>query len=129
MLEYADYNFYTLAYHGTVIGPCEWPAAVREATAFVDDLTFRRLHRHRPSYELPDEVRMAVCATAEIVARYNAGQQQRIAGVASESVGNHSVTYMTADVQLAEKRRGMLQAASLYLPLSHPLRYAGVDRC
>lgn len=125
----ADYEFYVISYAGTLITEADWPAAVREASAFVDDLTYRRLHRQLSSYQLPDEVRMAVCAVAEAVARYNAGQVLRIAGVSSETVGAHSVTYATADAQLAEKRRSMRQAAELYLPLSHPLRYAGVDRC
>ena len=125
----ADYEFYVISYAGTLITEADWPAAVREASAFVDDLTYRRLHWQLSSYQLPDEVRMAVCAVAEAVARYNAGQMLRIAGVSSETVGAHSVTYATADAQLAEKRRSMRLAADLYLPLSHPLRYAGVDRC
>ena len=125
----ADYEFYVISYAGTLISEADWPAAVREASAFVDDLTYRRLHRQLSSYQLPDEVRMAVCAVAEAVARYNAGQSLHIAGVTAETVGSHSVTYTAAEVLQKEKRCSMRQAAELYLPLSHPLRYAGVDRC
>lgn len=69
---------------------------------------------------------MAVCAAAEVVERYQTALTQQAAGITSESVGGQSVTYRSSTELEAGKRAQIGQAASLYLPLSHPLRYAGV---
>ena len=127
MLTLADYKFYTETYGGTLVDENAWPAAIREASAFVNNLTYGRLSR-QPAEDIPEEAKLAACAAAEAAARCLAAAAERTVGVASESVGGHSVSYTGEDL-LTEKRRGMLQTASLYLPLSHPLRYAGVERC
>ena len=75
---------------------------------------------------MTEEVQMAVCAAADVVERYQAAAAQSAAGIASESVGGQSVSYRSGTEQAAGKRSEIQQAASLYLPLSHPLRYAGV---
>ena len=121
---YADYEFYTATYGGNQIEEADWTRTAREASAYIDQLTFGRLQGHPE--RVTEEVQMAVCAAAEVVGRYQAAVTQNAAGVASESVGGQSVTYQSSAELEAGKRAEIGQAASLYLPLFHPLRYAGV---
>lgn len=121
---YADYEFYTTTYGGDQIKEADWTRTAREASAYIDQLTFGRLQGHPE--RVTEEVQMAVCAAAEVVGRYQAAAAQSAAGIASESVGGQSVSYRSGTEQAAGKRSEIQQAASLYLPLSHPLRYAGV---
>lgn len=121
---YADYEFYTVTYGGRQIEEADWTRTAREASAYIDQLTFGRLQSHPE--RVTEEVQMAVCAAAEVAERYRAATTQSAAGIASESVGGQSVTYQSSTELEAGKRTEIGQAASLYLPLSHPLRYAGV---
>ena len=61
---YAPYSYYYEVYHGSQLTPDQWPAAAREAEAYIDLLTFGRLKNGAP---VTDEVQMAVCAVAEVV--------------------------------------------------------------
>lgn len=121
---YADYEFYTATYGGDQIKEADWARTAREASAYIDQLTFGRLQGHPE--RVTEEVQMAVCAAAEVAERYRAATTQSAAGIASESVGGQSVAYRSSTELEAGKRAEIGQAASLYLPLSHPLRYAGV---
>lgn len=121
---YADYEFYTATYGGDQIKEADWTRTAREASAYIDQLTFGRLQGHPE--RVTKEVQMAVCAAAEVVGRYQVALSQHAAGIASESVGGQSISYRSGTEQAAGKRAEINQAASLYLPLSHPLRYAGV---
>lgn len=121
---YADYEFYTATYGGDQIKEADWTKTAREASAYLDQLTFGRLQGHPE--RVTEEVKMAVCAAADVVGRYGAAAVSSAPGIASESVGGQSVTYRSSSEQEAGKRAELYHAASLYLPLSHPLRYAGV---
>ena len=124
---YADYEFYTATYGGDQIKEADWARTAREASAYIDQLTFGRLQGHPE--RVTEEVQMAVCAAAEVAERYRAATTQSAAGIASESVGGQSVTYRNSTELEAGKQSEIWQAVSLYLPLSHPLRYAGVCPC
>lgn len=124
---YADYEFYTVTYGGDQIKEADWTRTAREASAYIDQLTFGRLQGHPE--RVTEEVQMAVCAAAEVAERYHAALTQSAAGIASESVGGQSVTYRNSTELEAGKQSEIWQAVSLYLPLSHPLRYAGVCPC
>lgn len=121
---YSDYEFYTSTYGGNQIGEADWGRTAREASAYIDQLTFGRLQGHPE--RVTEEVQMAVCALAEVVGRYDVALIQSADGIASESVGGQSVVYRSRTELETAKRAEIGQAASLYLPLSHPLRYAGV---
>lgn len=121
---YADYEFYTVTYGGRQIEEADWTRTAREASAYIDQMTFGRLQGYPE--RVTEEVQMAVCAVAEVVGRYQAAVTQNAAGIASESVGGQSVNYRSSSELETGKRAEIGQAASLYLPLSHPLRYAGV---
>ena len=124
---YADYEFYTVTYGGDQSKAADWARPAREASAYIDQLTFGRLQGHPE--RVTEEVQMAVCAAAEVAERYRAATTQSAAGIASESVGGQSVTYRNSTELEAGKQSEIWQAVSLYLPLSHPLRYAGVCPC
>lgn len=125
---YATYEDYTGAYCGQSIPAEDWLRLERKAAAYVDEITYGRLkHGHDPP---PKEVRLAVCAVAEIVQEEEAAVKatRQNAGVKSFSNDGYSEALANAsDVRkqyAAEKRK----AAGIYLPLSHPLRYAGVNQ-
>lgn len=123
---YATYEEYTNLYGGKAISAADWPRLEREAEAYIDSLTFSRL-KHGPDPP-PEEARLAVCAVAEVVAEEEAAVKaaRQNAGVKSFSNDGYSETLEgPSDVRkqyAVEKRAAM----GIYLPLSHPLRYAGV---
>ncbi len=123
---YADYVFYVEAYGGENIPPLDWPRISRHADAYLDRLTYNRL---RNGAVVTDAVRMAVCAVAEVMHRYEETQTANPAGIKSESVGGQSVTYEDAISSAARYDADLMGAADLWLPRTDPLRYAGVYGC
>lgn len=123
-MPYASYEDYIMVFQGERIPQEAFPAAVREASAYVDRVTYGRL---KTMEAVPAAVCMAVCAAAEAVWDGQTIRAAHPAGVASETVGSHSVTYTDPGALQAHTTAAMASAVDLYLPLSHPLRYAGVD--
>ena len=124
---YADYAYYTGTYCGSLLTEEQWPAASRAADAYIDRITFDRLQRGAP---VDDAVRMAACALAEVAARYHTAQANRPPGLAGFTTDGYSETYAgNASDLAAQQQTEMAAAVDLYLPRSHPLRYAGGDRC
>lgn len=120
---YTDYRFYYEVYKGNQLTMEQWPAAAREAEAYIDLLTYQRLREGAP---VTDEVRMAVCAVAEMVERYRAARASRADGLKSVSNDGYSESYADDAATNAQFAADKLAAADLYLPRSSPLRYAGV---
>lgn len=123
---YVEYSYYTGTYCGSAISEEEWPAVEREAAAYIDQLTFGRLKRGEP---VTDEVRMAVCAVADVAQRYSLASQGYSAGKASENVDGYSVSYLDPAKMESQEKTDMLRQADIYLPRNNPLRYAGVEWC
>lgn len=124
---YAEYVYYKSAYAGDLLDAEDWPAAIRAADAYIDLVTFGRLRRGWP---VDDDVRMAACAAAEAASRYQKAQAERKPGLSGFTNDGYSETYAGAAADLAAGQRDEMAAAvDLYLPRSHPLRYAGGDRC
>lgn len=119
---YADYSFYSEVYQGNLTSVQFAPAA-RDASAYIDQITFGRLKRGAP---VTEAVKMATCAVAEAIAKNAGRQEQQAAGVKSETVAGHSVTYEDASACLRRQKAEMADAANRWLLLSDPLRYAGV---
>lgn len=119
---YADWDYYTGVYGGNLDGDCFFPAA-RDASAYIDRLTYGRLKHGAP---VTDEVKMAVCAIADVIAEDKVRKQQLEAGIKSESVAGHSITYEDRSTAARQLKNNMRTAADLYLLPSDPLRYAGV---
>ena len=118
-----DYAYYRSVYGGCLLEAAQWPAARRQALAFLDGLTFGRLRRAVPD----DTMRMAVCAVAEAAGRWQSAEAQQPAGLKAANNDGYSESYADDTVASAACRTAMLDAADLYLPRSHPLRYAGGD--
>ena len=126
---YADFTDYQGTYCGTLITTQgQWMPAVREACAYLDSITFGRLKCGAP---VDDAVKLAACALADVAARYqaaNADERSR-PGLAAFNTDGYSETLNTAALT-AQYTADMQAAADIYLPRSHPLRYAGRDgRC
>lgn len=126
---YADFTDYQGTYCGTLITTQgQWMPAVREACAYLDSITFGRLKCGAP---VDDAVKLAVCALADVAARYQAAKadERSRPGLAAFNTDGYSETLNTAALT-AQYTADMQAAADIYLPRSHPLRYAGRDgRC
>lgn len=125
---YADYDYYQGTYHGALISAADWPLREREASAFIDRITFGRL---RHGWEVTADVQNAVCTVAEklqLLDTQTAAQAQAAsaAGIASENTDGYSVSYKSPAEAQQARNAALLDAASLWLPADEPLRYAGV---
>lgn len=87
---YADYNFYSEVYHGTIATAENFDNAELESEAFVDMITFGRIGRLE---EIPDCVKFAICSVADVVVKYVESQKN---DVVSESNDGYSITYANA---------------------------------
>lgn len=120
-----DYTYYSGEYGGTAVEPVRYPFVMREACAYVDQITYGRLHGLS---EIPEEARLAACAVADVVEAKHAamGKITVAAGVKSFNNSGYSESFTDAAQLSDDFARRMADAAAVYLPRSHPLRYAGV---
>lgn len=125
---YADFAYYQGTYHGSRVTDADWPSVEREAEGYVNLLTYWRLKWNHTEI-IPDEVKMAVCAVAEVVLDEHTAVKKAMdhADVKSYSNDGYSETYESAQVIKSQYAVQKEDAINLYLPISHPLRYAGVD--
>lgn len=120
---YADYAYYSAAYCGSLLSEEEFGRAVRAAEAYVNALTYGRLQHGAPA---DNAVRNAVCAVAEAIHRCTEVRASAPPGVSSTSNDGISESYRSPAELESSAAAEKLAAAELYLPRSHPLRYAGV---
>ena len=110
---YADYNFYTEVYKGSLIPDTAFAGIERAASAYVDYITHNRI----PASDLPEsvmeKVKMAVCAVADTC--YKQESDEDSTTVASESVGNHSKSFAVVKVAYKQREREKLLGAKMYL--------------
>ena len=118
-----EYSFYSGTYGG-VADETFWPRISREACAYIGEITYGRL-RCLPS--IPEEARLAACAVADVIHAQHAAEkhQNEAAGVKSFSNDGYSETLIDAAQLSNDFARRKADAAAVYLPRSHPLRYAG----
>lgn len=126
-MMYAEYSYYLSEYGGSIVPESDWQAMATKASRYIDQITLMR------AAEMSDHdgVKLATCAVAEIQYKYAQQDKRTVssAGVSSESVGNHSVSYTAVTEEtLAVKNAEMQQAASLYL-FPTGLLYKGVSYC
>ncbi|MFT8889870.1 MAG: hypothetical protein ABF904_13810 [Ethanoligenens sp.] len=121
---YADYDYYTGTFYGRAIKEDDFPALIRDASAFIDRLTFRRVPAGQPP---PNAVSMAACAVAErIQTAQQSGALNTNAALKSENTDGYSATYNTLSDTRAELYADYADAAGPYLYGTGWL-YAGVD--
>ena len=113
-MAYADYDFYTTSYFGSVVPETDFPRVAERASDFVDTMTFDRLADGLPENERSQKrIKKAVCSLAELMyqielAEKNAtnaaasgisttiGSGGSITGiVTSVSSGSESISYAT----------------------------------
>lgn len=113
MTEYADYNYYKEQFHGIVIPESAFLSEMLKAGIYINYITFGRVH----DTEIPEEIRMAACAVADVMYQGDTGRQE----VKSETVGKVSVSYVTEqqDGQIKERAREKKQYTAAYPYLVH----------
>lgn len=103
-----DYYFYTDMFKGTVIPESTFDRKIIESEAFINKITFGRIHKCDLRPDDLKAVKFAICAVAEAV--YNSDKHR---DVKSENNDGYSVTY--ADNSESSRRLRMTEAADLYL--------------
>lgn len=67
-MAYADYDFYTTSYFGSVVLETDFPRLAERASDFVDTMTFDRLVDGLPENEHAQKrIKKAVCSLAELM--------------------------------------------------------------
>lgn len=67
-MAYADYDFYTTSYFGSVVPETDFPRLAERASDFVDTMTFDRLVDGLPTNERSQKrIKKAVCSLAELM--------------------------------------------------------------
>lgn len=67
-MAYADYEFYTTSYFGSVVPEADFPRLAERASDFVDLMTFDRLVDGLPENERSQKrIKKAVCSLAELM--------------------------------------------------------------
>ena len=110
---YADYTFYAGEFYGTVVKTEDWNKYASRASDYIDYITGGKAK----TYEDTDgALAKACCAVAEQMAiSESISDSMSVAGLASETVGSHSVTYRSESEIHAGMKAAMLNAAQTYL--------------
>lgn len=67
-MAYADYEFYTTSYFGSVVPETDFPRLAERASDFVDTMTFDRLVDGLPENERSQKrIKKAVCSLSELM--------------------------------------------------------------
>ena len=112
MTIYADYPFYRGQYFGKKLTEEEFQSFIISASALIDEMTNGRAAAHSDM----DEIRYAACAVCEQM-----DLNDKHAGIASETVGKVSRTYIT------QKSRQLVPAALHGRRESLPDKHRTVD--
>lgn len=122
---YADYTYYQQSYRGEAVPEQEWPRMAVQADAFIDAITFGRLHH---GWMVTDNVKMACCAVAEEIfsQQQEKSAKASAAGIRSENTDGYSASYADYSIIQQANRNRRLEAAEVFLPASDPIRYAGL---
>lgn len=124
---YADYEYYRNVFYGSAIEEDAFPGFARQASLFIDSLTFNRLNR---GWKVTDSVKMATCAVADAV-KINQSALSALnssVGIKSENVDGYSVSYQDTATIKASLNQSMSDAAYPYL-IYTGLMDRAVGRC
>lgn len=111
---YADFEYYRDVYHGSAIDEDAFPTLAREASLFIDQLTYNRINQGRV---VTDAVKMATCAVAECIQEYKDARKaaRTAAGVKNETVGSWSVAYQDPGIIREALDSALSDTAAPYL--------------
>lgn len=111
MNAYATYDFYETSFGGTQVPFDVFDRFNRNATAFIDYITFNRI---KDLEDVPNEVKLATCNVIEYMYQLTGGTgidplQQKV----SEEVGDYRVSYQNSTNKEVETL--YYRAAKVYL--------------
>lgn len=100
-MAYADYEFYTTSYFGSVVPETDFPRLAERASDFVDTITFDRLVNGLPENERSQKrIKKAVCSLAELMYQIELAENNAInqasSNVTDTNVGNISTGIVTS---------------------------------
>lgn len=100
-MAYADYEFYTTSYFGSVVPEADFPRLAEKASDFVDLMTSDRLVDGLPTNERSQKrIKKTVCSLAELMYQIELAEKNAInqasANVTDINVGNISTGIVTS---------------------------------
>ena len=100
-MAYADYEFYTTSYFGSVVPETDFPRLAERASDFVDMMTFDRLVDGLPTNERSQKrIKKAVCSLAELMYQIELAEKNAInqasANVTDANTGGKSTGIVTS---------------------------------
>ena len=100
-MAYADYEFYTTSYFGSVVPETDFPRLAERASDFVDLITSDRLVDGLPTNERSQKrIKKTVCSLAELMYQIELAEKNAInqasANVTDINVGNISTGIVTS---------------------------------
>lgn len=100
-MAYADYDFYTTSYFGSVVPETDFPRLAERASDFVDTMTFDKLVDGLPTNERSQKrIKKAVCSLTELMYQIELAEKNAInqasAGAADTNVGHKSTGIVTS---------------------------------
>lgn len=100
-MAYADYEFYTTSYFGSVVSETDFPRLAEKASDFVDTMTFDRLVDGLPENERSQKrIKKAVCSLTELMYQIELAEKNAInqasANVTDTNAGNISTGIVTS---------------------------------
>lgn len=100
-MAYADYEFYTTSYFGSVVPEADFPRLAERASDFVDTMTFDRLVGGLPENECSQKrIKKAVCSLAELMYQIELAEKNAInqasASATDTNVGGKSTGIVTS---------------------------------
>ncbi len=120
MASYADYTYYLDTYGGAIIPAEAFEKAMRNASREVNRYTLERAEAvlaANSDLSLIEKIKFAACAVAEVIYQYG-NQIMGRRDIASESVGDHSVSYLSADQLRANEVHAISETIEGYLGLT-----------
>lgn len=109
---FADYEFYTCIYHGTLAGP-EFSRLVVPASAYINRETFGQIQA-----PVPIEVKYAVCALIDVMQKIESNDMNNIS---SKTAGSTSVSYFDPLICSQDASKRMKNAILPYLETTNLL--------
>lgn len=117
MTSFVDYSYYKETYGGTSVPSNSFKSLSLRASYFINNLTQGRAKKLEI---LTDEIKMATCSVIDKMYKVEADGGVKT----SETVGNHSVSYATANTDIEENK--MYYKAAVTFLADTGLLYRGV---
>ena len=90
-MAYADYEFYTTSYFGSVVPETDFPRLAERASDFVDAMTFDRLVDGLPTNERSQKrIKKAVCSLAELMYQIELAEKNAINQASASATDTNS---------------------------------------